>query len=95
MNGSFPFGALARPHLRSNGTISYGRLLSRREALKLQAERAGVGDAPCFSEFMQLDRHAWSSDGACCTVELYTHKISGLHENDFIMAAKINALVEG
>ncbi len=27
-----------------------------------------------------------------CTVELYTHKISGLHENDFIMAAKIDAL---
>ncbi len=27
-----------------------------------------------------------------CTVELYTHKINGLHENDFIMAAKIDAL---
>ncbi len=27
-----------------------------------------------------------------CTIELYTHKINGLHENDFIMAAKINAL---
>ena len=27
-----------------------------------------------------------------CTVELYTHKIKGLHENDFIMAAKINQL---
>jgi 4a-hydroxytetrahydrobiopterin dehydratase len=26
-----------------------------------------------------------------CTVTLYTHKIKGLHENDFIMAAKINA----
>ena len=25
-----------------------------------------------------------------CTVTLYTHKIKGLHENDFIMAAKIN-----
>jgi 4a-hydroxytetrahydrobiopterin dehydratase len=29
-----------------------------------------------------------------CTVELYTHKINGLHENDFIMAAKINSLAE-
>ena len=29
-----------------------------------------------------------------CTVELYTHKINGLHENDFIMAAKINSLTE-
>ena len=27
-----------------------------------------------------------------CTVILYTHKIKGLHENDFIMAAKINEL---
>ena len=27
-----------------------------------------------------------------CTVVFYTHKISGLHENDFIMAAKVNAL---
>lgn len=26
------------------------------------------------------------------TVVLYTHKIKGLHENDFIMAAKIDAL---
>ncbi|MEJ2552465.1 MAG: 4a-hydroxytetrahydrobiopterin dehydratase [Gammaproteobacteria bacterium] len=25
-----------------------------------------------------------------CTVTLYTHKITGLHENDFIMAAKMN-----
>ena len=30
-----------------------------------------------------------------CRVELRTHKIKGLHENDFIMAAKINRLVEG
>ena len=25
-----------------------------------------------------------------CTVLFYTHKIKGLHENDFIMAAKVN-----
>ena len=28
-----------------------------------------------------------------CDIVLYTHKIKGLHENDFIMAAKINQLV--
>mgnify|MGYP001027102289 CR=1 FL=1 len=28
------------------------------------------------------------------TVELYTHKIGGLHENDFILAAKINRLTQ-
>ena len=27
-----------------------------------------------------------------CTVSLHTHKINGLHENDFIMAAKIDQL---
>jgi 4a-hydroxytetrahydrobiopterin dehydratase len=27
-----------------------------------------------------------------CTVVFYTHKIRGLHENDFIMAAKVNEL---
>jgi len=27
-----------------------------------------------------------------CTVVFFTHKIGGLHENDFIMAAKVNAL---
>ena len=27
-----------------------------------------------------------------CRVEFQTHKISGLHENDFIMAAKVNQL---
>ncbi len=29
---------------------------------------------------------------AYCTVTFYTHKIGGLHENDFIMAAKVNRL---
>jgi Pterin-4a-carbinolamine dehydratase len=29
-----------------------------------------------------------------CIIELQTKKIRGLHENDFIMAAKINALVD-
>ena len=28
-----------------------------------------------------------------CNITLYTHKINGLHENDFILAAKINALI--
>lgn len=27
-----------------------------------------------------------------CMVVFYTHKIGGLHENDFIMAAKVNCL---
>lgn len=27
-----------------------------------------------------------------CTVQFHTHKIDGLHENDFVMAAKVNAI---
>lgn len=30
-----------------------------------------------------------------CTLILYTHKIKGLHENDFILAAKIDAIAPG
>lgn len=30
-----------------------------------------------------------------CRVALYTHKIGGLHENDFILAAKIDAAQGG
>ncbi len=29
-----------------------------------------------------------------CRVVLYTHKIKGLHENDFILAAKVNQLAD-
>ena len=28
-----------------------------------------------------------------CKIVFYTHEISGLHDNDFIMAAKVNALI--
>ena len=27
-----------------------------------------------------------------CTIEIYTHKINGLHENDFILAREIEAI---
>lgn len=30
-----------------------------------------------------------------CKVEIYTHAIGGLHENDFIFAAKVNQAVDG
>jgi len=29
-----------------------------------------------------------------CVVLFYTHKIQGLHENDFIMAAKVDRLIQ-
>jgi len=61
-----------------------------------------------FSDFMQAQSHAVrvgeiaeaenhhpdiSYGWGYCTVVFYTHKIGGLHENDFIMAAKVNDLV--
>ncbi len=30
-----------------------------------------------------------------CEVEIFTHAIGGLHENDFIYAAKVNQAVDG
>lgn len=30
-----------------------------------------------------------------CTVQFWTHKINGLHVNDFVMAAKVNGLPFG
>lgn len=30
-----------------------------------------------------------------CAVEIHTHAINGLHENDFIFAAKVNQAVDG
>jgi len=62
-----------------------------------------------FANFMQAQQHAVrtgeiseaenhhpdiSYGWGYCTVVFYTHKIGGLHENDFIMAAKVNALTE-
>ena len=48
----------------------------------------GVGTA-AESEFHHPAIHfGWGF----CTIELHTKKIKGLHENDFIMAAKIDAL---
>ncbi len=28
-----------------------------------------------------------------CSIEIYTHKINGLHENDFILAEKIDQII--
>lgn len=48
-----------------------------------------VGDL-CEAEGHHADlRIGWGY----CRVEFQTHKISGLHENDFIMAANVNQLV--
>ncbi|WP_431854445.1 4a-hydroxytetrahydrobiopterin dehydratase [Azospirillum sp.] len=56
-----------------------------------QAFAVRVGDL-CEEEGHHADiHHGWGY----CTVEFWTHKINGLHENDFIMAAKVDGLYSG
>ena len=53
-----------------------------------QAFAMRVGDL-CESEGHHAEiQYGWGH----CTVTFWTHKINGLHENDFIMAAKVNGL---
>ncbi|MBP2312148.1 4a-hydroxytetrahydrobiopterin dehydratase [Azospirillum soli] len=49
-----------------------------------------VGDL-CEAEGHHAEiRYGWGH----CTVSFWTHKINGLHANDFIMAAKVNGLAD-
>lgn len=63
-----------------------------------------------FSNFLEaMDFVRWVGDAAeranhhpditfgwgYATVVFYTHKINGLHRNDFVMAARVNDLYEG
>ncbi|MFD1626218.1 4a-hydroxytetrahydrobiopterin dehydratase [Azospirillum griseum] len=53
-----------------------------------QAFAVRVGDL-CEAEGHHAElRYGWGF----CAVSFWTHKINGLHENDFIMAAKVNGL---
>ncbi len=61
-----------------------------------------------FPDFLSAQNFAVAVGGVCeeqghhadiaygwgyCTVKFWTHKINGLHRNDFMMAAKVNALL--
>ncbi|MGF7173479.1 4a-hydroxytetrahydrobiopterin dehydratase [Azospirillum doebereinerae] len=55
-----------------------------------QAFAAQVGDL-CEAEGHHAEIHyGWGH----CTVAFWTHKIKGLHENDFVMAAKVNGIAD-
>jgi len=72
----------------SKGAVKLSRSFTFRNFMQAQAFAVRVG------EISELENHhpdicyGWGF----CTVVFYTHKIGGLHENDFIMAAKVNAL---
>ena len=74
---------------RSEGSILQDMAYASDEYLRLQETREIVG------ELAEAEGHHpdISFGWGYCTVVFYTHKIKGLHENDFIMAAKVNELV--
>ncbi len=53
-----------------------------------QAFAVRVGEVAEAQNHHPVITYSWG----WCTVVFYTHKIGGLHENDFIMAARVNAL---
>lgn len=56
-----------------------------------QAFAMRVGDL-CEAEGHHAEiRYGWGH----CTVAFWTHKIKGLHMNDFVMAAKVDGLIDG
>ncbi len=55
-----------------------------------QAFAVRVGDL-CEAEGHHAEIHyGWGH----CTVTFWTHKIKGLHDNDFVMAAKVNLIAD-
>ena len=90
------------------GAEEAGRLVSLVSGWTLEEEAKGIRREfrfRNFAEAMQFARrvgeiaeaeghHPDLSVGwGYCTVRFHTHAIRGLHENDFIMAAKVSRLV--
>jgi len=69
-----------------------GTRLSRRfefaDFAAAQAFAINVGECAEAENHHPVLTYSWGF----CEVVFYTHKIGGLHENDFVMAAKVNAL---
>jgi len=90
------------------GEEEAGRLISEVPGWTLDAEAKGVRREFRFRNFVAAMRFAQqvgelaeaeghhpdlSVGWGYCTVAFRTHAIQGLHENDFIMAAKVNRLL--
>ena len=91
------------------GAEEAGRLVSQVSGWTLEEETKGIRREFRFRNFAEAMRFA-RQDGEIaeaeghhpdlsvgwgyCTVRFRTHSIRGLHENDFIMAAKVNRLLE-
>jgi len=68
--------------------VKLTRSFTFKNFVQAQAFAVRVGDVSEIENHHPDICYGWGF----CTVVFYTHKIGGLHENDFIMAAKVNAL---
>ncbi len=68
--------------------VKLSRSFTFRNFMQAQAFAVRVGDISELEQHHPDICYGWG----WCTVTYYTHKIGGLHENDFIMAAKVNCL---
>jgi len=64
------------------------RTFTFKNFMEAQAFAVKVGNIAEFENHHPDITYGWGF----CTVLFYTHKIGGLHENDFIVAAKVNAI---
>ena len=91
------------------GAEEAGRLISQVPGWTLEEETKGIRREFRFRNFAEALRFAGqvgeiaeaeghhpdlSVGWGYCTVRFRTHSIQGLHENDFIMAAKVNRLLQ-
>ena len=91
------------------GAEEAGRLVSQVSGWTLEEETKGFRREFRFRNFAEAMRFAQqvgeiaeaeghhpdlSVGWGYCTVRFRTHSIRGLHENDFIMAAKVNRLLQ-
>ena len=91
------------------GAEEAGRLVSHVPGWTLEEEATGIRREFRFRNFAEAMRFArqvgevaeaeghhpdLSVGWGYCTVRFRTHAIRGLHENDFIMAAKVNRLLQ-
>ncbi|MBP2678104.1 MAG: pterin-4-alpha-carbinolamine dehydratase [Deltaproteobacteria bacterium] len=97
-----------RGGIQAMGAEEAGRLISQVSGWTLEEETKGIrrefrfrnfADAMGFArqvgEIAEAEGHHpdLSVGWGYCTVRFRTHSIRGLHENDFIMAAKVNRLL--
>jgi len=68
------------------GAVKLSRSFTFKNFMQAQAFAVRVGEVSELENHHPDICYGWGF----CTVVFYTHKIGGLHENDFIMAAKVN-----